>query len=944
MRINHNLAAGNTQRQASTNNTAVGKALEKLSSGYRINRAGDDAAGLAISEKMRGQIRGLDQASRNAQDAISLIQTAEGAMGSTQNILQRMRELAVQSANGTMTDSDREQLQKEVAQLKTEIDRVATTTEFNTKKLLNGSLSGKKEAQGTEVLSAMLDQADIPATSATAKAGYAVPMREATPGQPGTGYTQMAGEPLMEPIVVRSGVNDRFDISINGGSYAGVVIPASPDRGYTRAEFISTLNGAVQTRVGADWVNEMNQVYFQSSSDGRLMVNTVATGSKSPIAVSLSSVASDSALMAMGFAAKAPMLTGSMALPSSITLDPTANDNDIRITLGTSVVTVNVVNDAGLTAGGTYGLPDLVNALQSAIDSKLGKGIVEVEDDGSHKLVFSTSLQTGTFSVQNGATGTFGATLLGGSPVSAPVGSPVTNVNRNGTDTIIANPGGTYVGEGVNDQFTIRVNGGEPETITLNAGTYAPVQKLLDEINNQLGTHPALANEVFAYLDEQGRLTFATYKSGASTRVEVGDPNPLTRTALGVLGFADSAGDLNSNASFTNIAAGIDLAANPPDRKLNITLGNKTVTIDLSNQNVNLTTGLGNDNTSRDAFLTALQGEINAAFGEGALTVKWASVPPKEVLTISSNTRASKFELTNGGAGGNGATALFGSATVTSSTGYSGAPNEIRVGSDAIAQSITNDTPLSELADSDGNGLGLKTGHVIKITGSQNGEGFETEFQVGPGSTLGELLGALRKLDEFRGAAVSLDLLQGKIVIRGATGETKDISNLTFTAQRSATDSSGVSAFNRVFNTFAVTRQAQNASSDRSLSMQIGANEGQTLTLDINNVSLGALRLTAVDVSTSASSQTAISVINNAVEFVSTERAKLGAAQNRLEHTIQNLGTSSENLTASESRIRDVDMAKEMLGFTKDNILSQAAQAMLAQANQQPQGVLQLLK
>lgn len=139
MRINHNISALNTYRQLTVNVTASSKSLEKLSSGYRINRAGDDAAGLAISEKMRGQIRGLEMASKNAQDGISLIQTAEGALNETHAILQRMRELAVQSATDTNTDDDRAELQKEVEQLLEEIDRIADNTEFNTKKLLDGS-------------------------------------------------------------------------------------------------------------------------------------------------------------------------------------------------------------------------------------------------------------------------------------------------------------------------------------------------------------------------------------------------------------------------------------------------------------------------------------------------------------------------------------------------------------------------------------------------------------------------------------------------------------------------------------------------------------------------------------------------------------------------------------------------------------------------------------
>ena len=142
MVIQHNMAAANANRMLGQVVTNQSKSTEKLSSGYRINRAADDAAGLSISEKMRGQIRGLEQASTNAQDGISMIQTAEGALNESHSILQRMRELSVQAANGTETDDDREALQDEVAQLQEELDRISDTTEFNTMKLLDGSLGG----------------------------------------------------------------------------------------------------------------------------------------------------------------------------------------------------------------------------------------------------------------------------------------------------------------------------------------------------------------------------------------------------------------------------------------------------------------------------------------------------------------------------------------------------------------------------------------------------------------------------------------------------------------------------------------------------------------------------------------------------------------------------------------------------------------------------------
>ncbi|PFW80084.1 flagellin [Priestia aryabhattai] len=138
MRINHNITALNTYRQYNTANNAQAKSMEKLSSGQRINNAADDAAGLAISEKMRGQIRGLDQASRNAQDGVSMIQTGEGALNETHSILQRVRELAVQSSSDTNTADDRAEIQKEVNDLVSEVDRISDDTEFNTQKLLNG--------------------------------------------------------------------------------------------------------------------------------------------------------------------------------------------------------------------------------------------------------------------------------------------------------------------------------------------------------------------------------------------------------------------------------------------------------------------------------------------------------------------------------------------------------------------------------------------------------------------------------------------------------------------------------------------------------------------------------------------------------------------------------------------------------------------------------------
>ncbi len=151
MRINHNISALNTNNILGKNDSALTKSLERLSSGYRINRAADDAAGMAISQKMKTQIAGLNQASRNASDGISVIQTAEGALIEVEEMLQRMRELSVQAANGTSTDEDRSQLQAEVEELRDEINRISETTEFNTKKLLDGTLDRRSYSDNPSV-------------------------------------------------------------------------------------------------------------------------------------------------------------------------------------------------------------------------------------------------------------------------------------------------------------------------------------------------------------------------------------------------------------------------------------------------------------------------------------------------------------------------------------------------------------------------------------------------------------------------------------------------------------------------------------------------------------------------------------------------------------------------------------------------------------------------
>ncbi len=194
MIVQHNMSALNTNRQLSITNKALSKSTEKLSSGYRVNRAADDAAGLSISEKMRTQIRGLNQASKNAQNGQSLIQTAEGAMNEIHSVLQRMRELTVQAANDTNVSVDRDSINKELVQLTAEIDRIASQTEYNTMKLLSGGFTEKNLQVGANT--AQFISISISAMSAAGLSVQAANVSDIVKG----GKTSSAISPVISTI------------------------------------------------------------------------------------------------------------------------------------------------------------------------------------------------------------------------------------------------------------------------------------------------------------------------------------------------------------------------------------------------------------------------------------------------------------------------------------------------------------------------------------------------------------------------------------------------------------------------------------------------------------------------------------------------------------------------------------------------------------------------
>ncbi|WP_419875571.1 flagellin [Candidatus Pristimantibacillus sp. PTI5] len=291
MRINHNIAALNTHRQLGANSAATSKNIEKLSSGLRINRAGDDAAGLAISEKMRGQIRGLDMAAKNSQDGISLIQTAEGALNETHSILQRMRELAAQSANGTNTDADRGALQDEMNQLTSEINRIGNTTEFNTQKLLQGD--GKVSLDKTGLTSAVTASG----TTTNTQALQTTDFNTLASGDKGKSVTfTINGQSIKVNLVQDTTIAGNSGTAVDTANATAneITIKFNGTSLTSSGTFSTAMSSAVNTVIGKN--TELAGNFSSTLSGSVLKISATATGNAQGSAGNMAAVTFSSAL------------------------------------------------------------------------------------------------------------------------------------------------------------------------------------------------------------------------------------------------------------------------------------------------------------------------------------------------------------------------------------------------------------------------------------------------------------------------------------------------------------------------------------------------------------------------------------------------------------------------------------------------------------------------
>ncbi len=850
MRINHNIAALNTYRMLTVNTTNTQKALEKLSSGLRINSAADDAAGLAISEKMRAQINGLDQAQRNAQDGISLIQTAEGALSENHSILQRMRELAVQSSSDTMTDVDRKNIQLEMNQLSSEINRIGSTTEFNTREILNGnvSLTGvAKELDGTEKLSANLANLTVDPSATAADGNYKITVENlggVTVQNIGNGTINGTG---VTGVTEYSGAGN--DVGLAAGNYRIDVTSTTAKSTNTVTD--DATNPVLNTTAGN------NAITIDANSN-------LAAANGYQVDVTKTTTINATAVNGGGIsnvdAATGKATAGTYTITTSAGV--TSADNGPG-TLQSSGAISNVQIAAGSTYANTTGYKIVATQTASGTAGNVNFTF-ELQDSGG------TVLQTTSSTFTNGA----GTTAIKLGDVTFNVDNAKIYNSSASTGTAVDSTfSGNAVGLTINNQVTVTQNStGEAKSVTVADGA-------------------AAATQTFTFTDG-GKLNLDTVDSA----------NQLTRgnTYTTTVSYDDSYAIQMKDSGGTALGSAVTLKGT-----------------DLTNPS-NLT------NIQIGAAGNGVQIDLDAA----------------KLSSLSSGTTA---------------TAKF---NVTSSTAYTATiQNADGSAVTGAASFALTGTTATESAD-----LGFNVG--LNYDGTKIAAG-DTYFSVQDVTSADDYRMTLARDVNKDGNYNTVDVKQqafhlGDTVKLGTTGVSIDTTTSTTKSD-------------------AATFVIQNGVKDNSLQVQIGANSGQSLSVDINDMRAGALNLTgtkagqtitaqdgkvasvtadatvtdgtsnkttqfALDISTADKATAAISVIDDAINTVSNERAKLGAFQNRLEHTINNLGTSSQNLTSAESRIRDVDMAKEMMTFTKNNILQQAAQAMLAQANQQPQGILQLLR
>lgn len=844
MIINHNMPALNTYNKLVVNNKSQTDSLSKLSSGLRINKAADDAAGLAISEKMRAQIRGLDQAQRNAQDGISMIQTAEGALNETHSILQRMRELSVQAANDTNTSSDRNEIQKEVNQLKDEVNRIANTTEFNTKKLLDGTTSALTSTDKLTTKVFMRDGLRVLDQFGQKDAGggnYRIDI---------LGIQGKAEVQKSDIMKVKHSGDTVQQLSITEGYGLNHLSATGLQYGYYETQLNTATAGTTNTGTAA-----ITGSYLQNAAAG---VNNVfgTTGAATNTNISVNGVSAIQTNYSLQFSVYTTTAGANVVIYSvsgyaiTLTGGVTAVSASAAMTMTSAGGSITIGNLVGLSGLATLSVSGLVSATMIA-SSILTAGIVSGDKSIVNIRASTSALITADNLVVNAAF-------------------------ENNANTALASAADFVVQAGMwNSKKTAQIS-------FVSLYSKLPTTTATGSANYQSTKY----NELLEGTTYNGTLTL--------------DTDLLSATA------GATVATFNFNNGFGKVAS-LDTKLYDIDRfwdasgNFLLADGGSTISIVQGDGKTTALTLYGTD-TLRDVVK-----KLNDAIGTG--------LDQKSIDSVGQN-NSDKF-------------ASYVTKTASSTTNTLETVEGTLVIRSAIAG---NDGKLNFVGDD----------NVIKALSLQTiQKSEENKFKI-------DVINAHQSSTStsFVASGVSTE---GNI-LAGVVASNVDVQFASQTGIKAVWDTAA-HTFKFADSTISAgntTRQTAQSTyvhlADRTMVLHVGANQKQDIGLGIANMTTDALGISDIQVTNNTLANEAIGKLDKAITRVSSERSKMGALQNRLDHTINNLSTTSENLTAAESRIRDVDMAKEMMNYSKYNILSQAATSMMAQANQLSQGVLQLLR
>lgn len=965
MIINHNITALTALSGNAKANKAQDKAGSRLAAGLRVRGAADDSAGLAISEKMRAQIRGLSQAGRNIQDGISLAQTADGALGDIAPTMQRMRELAVEAANGTATDDDREKIQAEIEQLKKHLDEVFHNSEFNTQKIFfqmprlteekvtypipgvitgdtilkpsgldvtpgqNQTLSFKLDGgsysislnAGVHDAQQLLDDINqklaAAGTDVTAYySGDSIAFNSPTKIMDGFGgdmiqinnpYTSVLYDAAKHGVIsgasaigyadlsagltIAAGVNDALHFQVDGVTKTITLSAGTYDQAGLLTE-INTQLAAANTNITASYIGNYLELMHNISGAGHTLsgINGTAYSDLFQQYTSLSESIYSGAYTTAG-------ITGVKDLSAGLTITAGVN-NSLSFNVD------GVAHTITLAAGSNLSFADIVNDINTKLTAG---GLPLVASDSSGYLAITYNAP-GTHIVNN-FHGNAADDLLYGTGVPYMQQGSYVYVEGNSTPQpngyafvqgVTDLSGGATIVAGVNDTFNFRVDGVN-RTIVLNAGTYNQ-SGLLAQINSKLSGLNVSAYYYGSYLrfqnvHEGGGIPLYPYSldtfsgNGYDALMQTVIPSPVSgaNVPARVYGRADLSGGMT-------VTAGV----------------NDTLIFDVNGVSKSITLAAGS--YSKSALLTEINTRLTgasagvAASYSGNTLLLTASNPGNYYIDNFSGNALDSLLRTKDYVGGayyyppsTSDAYIDGRLNLTDGVDiYSGANNTLSFDINGVTNSITlaagHYDPAKLLTV-----LNQKLA-AFDVTASYNSKN-QLRLTYSPG-------------------------VNGSYVIDGVSG---NASYTLFYPGPTKTD--------------ITEREAEPLKSMSTYTLQVGPNAGTLINTGIPMfMSNRILGLHTVDVSTRKGADAALTAIDKAMSQVNEARANMGALENVLDATLNNVTQYNENLTASESRIRDLDMAKEQMEMVKATILSQASATVLTQAVQQPQAVLQLLR